>query len=173
MKINNNRSGFTLIEILIVVAIIAILASVVLIGLGPTQEAGRDARRLSDLHEVQNGLELYYGKCGYYPGGVAAGACAVTATTGYNTGATTMTAALTGVGVGVGSVPLDPTNSGTHVYTYHTNGASADSYALAAVLENVNDSVFKSYVAPGNAAALTSGDGYSSACAAPEYCLSL
>ena len=64
----NQRKGFTLIEILIVVAIIAILASVVLVGLGPTQQAGRDARRISDLHEVQNGLELYYNKCGYYPG---------------------------------------------------------------------------------------------------------
>src|SRR5580658_7377218 len=62
------RKGFTLIEILIVVAIIAILASIVLVGLGPTQQSGRDARRLSDLHEIQNGLELYYNKCGFYPG---------------------------------------------------------------------------------------------------------
>ena len=52
--------GFTLIEILIVVAIIAILASVVLIGLGPTQRSGRDARRISDLSEISNALELYY-----------------------------------------------------------------------------------------------------------------
>ena len=52
----NERKGFTLIEILIVVAIIAILASIVLVGLGPTQQSGRDARRLSDLHEIQNGL---------------------------------------------------------------------------------------------------------------------
>src|ERR1035441_6676978 len=70
------QSGFTLIEILIVVAIIAILASVVLVGLGPTQQAGRDARRISDLNEAQNGLELYYNKCGYYPGPTNAAACA-------------------------------------------------------------------------------------------------
>ncbi len=50
------RKGFTLIEILIVVAIIAILASVVLVGLAPTQREGRDARRISDLAQVQNGL---------------------------------------------------------------------------------------------------------------------
>ena len=57
-----------MIEILIVVAIIGILASVVLVGLGPTQQSGRDARRLSDLHEVQNAIELYYQKYGIYPG---------------------------------------------------------------------------------------------------------
>ena len=65
--IKNTRKGFTLIEILIVVAIIAILASVVLVGLGPTQQAGRDARRISDLSEIQNGLELYYNAKGQYP----------------------------------------------------------------------------------------------------------
>ena len=62
-----SQQGFTLIEILIVVAIIAILASVVLVGLGPTQAQGRDARRISDLREVQTGLELYYNKNGVYP----------------------------------------------------------------------------------------------------------
>ena len=45
------RKGFTLIEILVVVAIISILASVVLVGLGPTRKIGRDARRISDLPE--------------------------------------------------------------------------------------------------------------------------
>src|SRR5579863_3533942 len=87
------RKGFTLIEILIVVAIIAILASIVLVGLGPTQQAGRDARRLSDLHEVQNGLELYYNSCGYYPGTSVSAPCAAyaaigksgTPSTAYNT----------------------------------------------------------------------------------------
>ena len=61
----STEKGFTLIEILIVVAIIAILASVVLVGLGPTQSGGRDARRVSDLSEVQNGFELYYNKSGH------------------------------------------------------------------------------------------------------------
>ena len=75
---SKQRQGFTLIEILIVVAIIAILASVVLVGLGPTQQAGRDARRLSDIREAQNALELFYNKCGYYPETItAAGACAL------------------------------------------------------------------------------------------------
>ncbi len=66
------RKGFTLIEILIVVAIIAILASIVIVGVGPAQQSGRDARRIEDLQNIRNGLQLYYSKCGYFPGPTAA-----------------------------------------------------------------------------------------------------
>src|SRR5581483_8913995 len=102
--IRNEQKGFTLIEILIVVAIIAILASVVLVGLGPTQQAGRDARRLSDLREVQNGLELYFAKCGYYPGPAVAGSCGSTSWSAVSTWAA-LTASLQGSTIGVNSVP--------------------------------------------------------------------
>ena len=152
--IKTTREGFTLIEILIVVAIIAILASVVLVGLGPTQQAGRDARRISDLSEVQNGLELYYNKCGYYPGGTAADtSCdSAAAATGY----ANMSAELIGTGLGISSVPVDPSNTGTHVYSYATNGIAASTYVLGAVLENPSGSVFSTYKAPSNVAANTS-----------------
>lgn len=61
-------AGFTLIELLIVVTIIGLLASVVLVGLQGFRSSGRDARRLADLRQVQNGLEQYFNKCDYYPG---------------------------------------------------------------------------------------------------------
>jgi prepilin-type N-terminal cleavage/methylation domain-containing protein len=179
----NERKGFTLIEILIVVAIIAILASVVLVGLGPTQQAGRDARRLSDIHEVQNGLELYYNKCGFYPGSAAAAACGAAnnaATTGYSAGATSLNAALTGSGLQITTVPLDPTNATPHLYFFKTNGATASTYLLATVLENTNNSIFTGYT-PLTAAQVSSygsGDnltpaGVGTACNAPEYCLTI
>src|SRR2546422_562625 len=67
-----NKKGFTLIEILIVVAIIALLASIVLVGLGPARVKGRDARRVADIRQMQNALEIWNTKCGSYPqGGVA------------------------------------------------------------------------------------------------------
>lgn len=65
----NSKKGFTLIEILIVVAIIGILASVVLVGLGSSQKAARDARRVSDLRQIQTALELYMKTEGVYPDG--------------------------------------------------------------------------------------------------------
>lgn len=151
-KMNKGRQGFTLIEILIVVAIIAILASVVLIGLGPTQQAGRDARRLSDLREVQNGLELYFNKCGYYPGAAESASCAGVAYGPNNfwgdptvTPQTGMMGALVGSTIGVSTVPDDPQSGKT--YYYGANGTGSG-YVVAAMLENNQNSVFNTYTAP-------------------------
>lgn len=60
--------GFTLIEMLIVVAIIGLLASTILVGLGSVRRTARDARRTVDLQQIRNGLEIYFAKCRYYPG---------------------------------------------------------------------------------------------------------
>jgi len=61
------KRGFTLVEILVVIAIIGILASIVLASLSTARAKGRDAKRVSDLKEVQLALELYYDSNGSYP----------------------------------------------------------------------------------------------------------
>ncbi|MEO5646523.1 MAG: type II secretion system protein [Candidatus Paceibacterota bacterium] len=66
-----NSRGFTLIELLVVIAIIGILASVVLSSLSTARIKGRDARRLSDMHQLQIALEMYYSQYGVYPVGNA------------------------------------------------------------------------------------------------------
>ena len=67
-KINNKHNrGFTLIELLVVVAIIGILSSVVLASLNSARAKGRDAKRLSDMLQVQIALEMYYDSNGSYP----------------------------------------------------------------------------------------------------------
>ena len=162
-----NRKGFTLIEILIVVAIIAILASVVLVGLGPTQLAGRDARRLSDLHETQNGLELYFNKCGYYPGTSVASPCGAWAAVSSWAGLTT---SLTGAGLSIRQVPTDPKAGGT--YWYGTD-ATGGSYIVAALMEQgVGAQVFANYNAPATAGYTITGLP-AAGCAAPVYCATL
>ena len=54
------RRGFTLIELLVVIAIIGLLASVVLASLNTARKKGRDARRISDIKQLQLAVELYY-----------------------------------------------------------------------------------------------------------------
>jgi prepilin-type N-terminal cleavage/methylation domain-containing protein len=138
------RKGFTLIEILIVVAIIAILASVVLVGLGPTQQAGRDSRRISDLSEAQNGLELYYNKCGIYPGDSACGTGAPAG--GWSDMSTGLSAAVVHASVGItAAFPNDPSSGKTYQYWVAPDNSS---YVIGAHLENTNNSVFTNYAAP-------------------------
>ena len=66
MKINVKK-GFTLIELLVVVAIIGILASIILATVSSVRAKGRDAKRVSDLKQIQNALELYFSDNGRYP----------------------------------------------------------------------------------------------------------
>ena len=67
LKKINSREGFTLIEMLVVIGIIGVLASLVLVGLGPARESSRDARRISNLNQIRNLLEVYYLKNNGYP----------------------------------------------------------------------------------------------------------
>ncbi|MCM2339038.1 MAG: type II secretion system GspH family protein [Burkholderiales bacterium] len=66
-KKNNKNKGFTLIELLVVVAIIGLLASVILSSLNTARIKARDAKRLSDMHQMEIALSLYYNAYGNYP----------------------------------------------------------------------------------------------------------
>ena len=61
------RSGFTLIELLVVIAIIGVLASIVLASLNNARRKSRDARRVTDVKQLQLALELYFDSVGQYP----------------------------------------------------------------------------------------------------------
>ena len=63
-KSYNSRSkiqefGFTLIEIVIVLAIIGLLSSVMLAGLNKSRQKARDVRRISHILQIQHELEAY------------------------------------------------------------------------------------------------------------------
>lgn len=66
-KPDSSRKGFTLIELLVVIAIIGILASVVMASLNSARAKSRDAKRQSDLKQLQLAIELYRDASGQYP----------------------------------------------------------------------------------------------------------
>ena len=62
-----NKKGFTLIEILIVAAIVGLLGVLASVALDSARERARDAKRMSDVARVQVALELYFNDHNSYP----------------------------------------------------------------------------------------------------------
>ncbi len=59
--------GFSLIELMVVVAIIGILTALIIVNIASSRAKARDARRVSDLAQIQLALEQYFSKNNVYP----------------------------------------------------------------------------------------------------------
>lgn len=117
------RRGFTLVELLVVVAILAILGLIALLSLrGGTQiQKARDSRRKSDLAKIQRCLEEYNNDHGYY-----------LLQSSFSCGATSLSPCMP-------SIPCDPYYT-TQAYVYQTDGTTKSSwYKIYANLEYTSD----------------------------------
>jgi prepilin-type N-terminal cleavage/methylation domain-containing protein len=65
-----NKKGFTLIELLVVIAIIGLLSTMAVVALNNARTKSRDAKRISDIKQIQTALEMYFTDHNNYPGGV-------------------------------------------------------------------------------------------------------
>ncbi len=61
------QQGFTLIELLVVIAIIGLLSTLAVVALNNARMKSRDAKRVSDIKQIQTALELYYNDVNAYP----------------------------------------------------------------------------------------------------------
>lgn len=69
MKHKQKNAGFTLIELLVVISIIGILSTLAVVSLNNARVKARDAKRVSDIKQVQTALELYVSDSDGYPSG--------------------------------------------------------------------------------------------------------
>jgi type II secretion system protein G len=61
------NKGFTLIELMVTIAIIGILSSIVMISVQSAKQQSKDAKRVSDINSIKLALNLFYNDKGYYP----------------------------------------------------------------------------------------------------------
>lgn len=66
-NVSGESNGFTLVELLVVMAILGVLVTLVATGFRTAQMRGRDAQRKSDLKELANSMEVFYSDHGKYP----------------------------------------------------------------------------------------------------------
>ncbi|HEV8677657.1 MAG TPA: prepilin-type N-terminal cleavage/methylation domain-containing protein [Candidatus Paceibacterota bacterium] len=128
--------GFTLIELLVVIAIIGILVAIIVPNLSSAKASARDARRVSDIKNIQLSLALYYNDNQHYPcsliDSAPPGNCAPTFATYMS------------------SLPKDPTTGAYYVYEGQSNDSTMNAdgqtcanktvsyYHLGAIMETTS-----------------------------------
>ncbi len=122
--------GFTLIELMVVIGIVAILSTVGLVLYTGVQKTSRDAKRMGDIKEIQKALEQYYAiNNDYVPVNVQNGNASVNSVSALNS-------------YFQNNIPPSEPNLGVvnYEYKYYTCGgpspAKVTTYIVCAKLEN-------------------------------------
>ncbi len=67
VSLKRKQSGFTIVELLIVIVIIGILATLVIITFTGIQQRARNTKRQTDINAVDSHLEAFNADQGFYP----------------------------------------------------------------------------------------------------------
>jgi len=125
----NKAKGFTLIELLVVIAIIGLLSTLAVIYVGSSRSKARDARRLSDLRNMQSSIELYRTSNNDTLPVIDS------ATTWLGAASDTVSTYLGGT---MSPVDTDPTNVSPYYYTLcSTTTSNGQKYIITSQLENL------------------------------------
>jgi len=67
ISLKNKQSGFTIVELLIVIVVIGILAGLVITTFSGIQQKARDTERETDIKAIHGQVEAFWAQKGYYP----------------------------------------------------------------------------------------------------------
>jgi general secretion pathway protein G len=120
------QSGFSLIEILIVVTIISLLVSIAAVSYGSFVKQSRDAKRKTDIEQVRAAIEMYKSFNNVYP---------TPDVSGSNNGMPFGSGGISdATSTYLSKLPLDPKTSSGYTYFYTTANNNLD-YTVCAYLE--------------------------------------
>ena len=136
-QLHRSHSGFTIIELLVVMSIIALLSSALLVSLNTARKKTRDTVRKSDLKQLEIALEMNFNAKGAYTQEENCGSD--TSFTGCDNNATGAWGAnsdlLDLVSQGYISIlPKDPVNNATYKYSYEVGNAGEAGYVLPGMM---------------------------------------
>lgn len=117
----SQKGGFTLIEMLVVISIMAMLGSLIFLQISSARSRQRDAEREQDIKTLQNALTIYVVNNKLYP--VSSGAL-----TGSDAASTALLNHET-----IQQIPKDPFDTGAYRYVY--DSADGSTYTLTYYLE--------------------------------------
>jgi len=134
------KKGFTLIELLVVIAIIGILAAIVFVRLDTVRAKGRDAKRISDIGQLQIAFEAYFEAHNAYPA--------------------TLSFALVTEGF-IPAIPTDPSGGGYYYSGLIDVNGLCKNYHLGVNLEQTNEVLAGDADAPASQTACSGGRNFS------------
>lgn len=115
------QRGFTLMELLIAISVVALLAILVFIGLKTQIARGYDAKRKSDLSAIHKAFEEYYNDNDCYPASGILDTCGATALSPY-----------------LAKIPCDPVTKVPYKYVPESNACNG--FRVCATLGDTGDS---------------------------------
>jgi len=125
-----NKKGFTLIELLVVIAIIGLLSTLAVVSLNNARSKARDAKRVSDIKQIQTSLELYFNDNNAYPVSAAG-----TTLGGTGAGTLSSTNGFSDTAAGTTYMNLIPSNSSPGGASYIYTSVDGSTYSITFVLE--------------------------------------